>query len=332
MQAIRISQHGGPEALERLELPDPVPTAGQIPVRMTHVGLNHLDIWVRRGVESHRFPLPMVPCSDGVGVREDTGEAVAIVPFSSCDACRFCLSGRHDLCRSYHIRGEGADGLCCERVLLDERDLLPIGRLKPSQAAALPLSLLTAWHMLVGRAGLRPGDRVFVVAGAGGVGSLAIQVARHCGARVVASASTPAKRELCLQLGAEQAFSHDEAVSGVRAWTERQGVDIVVEHVGAATWASSLRTVRWGGTVVTCGATAGHQVELDLRVLFFKQLSLLGSTMGSREEMRRAWQAVQAGAIAPVVDRVLPLSQLGEAHRLLEQREARGKVVVKLDW
>jgi NADPH:quinone reductase-like Zn-dependent oxidoreductase len=300
-------------------------------VRVTHVGLNHLDVWVRRGVAGHSFPLPLIPGSDVAGVREDTGEAVVVFPAAADLTDAPSLAGRPDLSRSYHIRGEGMDGGCCELIAVPEHALLPVGRLRPEDAVSLPLSLLTAWHMLVGRAGLQPGDRVLVHGGAGGVGSLAIQVAVACGARVIATASTEAKRALCTRLGAEAAYAYDDALAGVKSWTGRAGVDVVVDHVGSATFDLSMRAVKWGGTVVTCGATTGHEVTLNLRVLFFKQLSLLGSTMGSHEELRRAWELVQAGRIVPVVDEVLGMTELGRAHALLEERRVAGKVVVTQD-
>jgi len=331
MYAVMVKQHGGAEALERVIVPEPELLPGQVRVRMTHVGLNHLDVWVRRGVAGHRFPLPLIVGSDGVGVREDTGELVALAPFTSCGQCEACAAGHQDRCRAFRIRGEGMDGTCAQWVAAYPYELLSIGGLAPYEAASMPLSLLTAYHMLVARARLAPGDKVLVQSGAGGVGSLAIQVAVACGARVVATASTPAKRERCLALGAEHAWSLDELRGGVRAWTGGAGVDVVVEHVGGTTWDASLRAARWGGTVVTCGATAGHLVELDLRALFFKQLSLLGSTMGSRDDLRRAWELALSGRVKPLVDRVLPMSELGEAHRLLEERQVIGKVVIALE-
>ncbi|MBT3218534.1 MAG: zinc-binding dehydrogenase [Proteobacteria bacterium] len=330
MKAIRIEEHGGPEVLKTVDIDEPQCGHHEVMVEVTHVGLNHLDVWVRKGVEGHPFPLPLISGSDVVGIRTDTGEPTALFPAQSCLVCDACATGRHDLCRKYLIRGEGFDGGCCERIAVPSWQLLPCP-IAPEQAAAIPLSLLTAWHMLVTRARVAPGDLVLVQAGASGVGSLAIQVARLCGARVVATASTEAKRSLCLDLGAEEAWAYEEASSELRRWTKRKGIDIVVEHVGAATWKDSLRALRWGGTLVTCGATAGHKVELDLRVLFFKQLSLLGSTMGSLGEMRQAWQAVTDGRIVPVVDRVLPMSELGRAHELLETRKVGGKVVVHQD-
>lgn len=331
MKAVVVRSHGGPEALEFLEVPEPEVGPGEVLVHVTHTALNHLDVWVRRGVPGHRFPLPLIGGSDIVGRRDDTGEWVAVAPATSCMRCARCLEGRHDLCRDYHIRGEGRDGGLCERVAVPAWQCLPLGdAVGPAEAASMPLALLTAWHMLIGRARLRPSDRVLVQSGAGGVASMAIQVARQAGARVVATVSTEAKRALCLELGAEEAWSHEEAHAARKRWAP-EGVDIVVEHVGGATWDASLRAVRWGGTVVTCGATAGHEVPLNLRVLFFKQLSLLGSTMGSFAEMADAWQAVQAGRIRPVVDRVVPVRDVARGHALLEAREVLGKVVVAVE-
>lgn len=330
MHAIRISAHGGPSALERVEVPAPTLAPGEVRVHVTHVGLNHLDVWVRRGVPGHRFPLPLIPGSDVVGVREDTGERVALHPGFGCGVCARCLSGQHSLCRRYLIRGERTDGGCCEQVCVPQSHLLPCP-LPGEQAAALPLALLTAWHMLVGRARIQAGDRVLVQGGASGVGSLAIQIAALHGARVVATASSEEKRALCRALGAEQAWSYEEAGEAVRAWTGKEGVDIVVEHTGAQTWEQSVRALRWGGALVTCGATSGHQVELDLRALFFKQISLLGSTMGSMGEMVAAWEQVLAGRVRPVLGAVLPMSAIGEAHALLEGRAVGGKVVLTQD-
>lgn len=332
MFAIRIDRHGGPEVLQRVSLPAPVAGPDQVTVRVSHVGLNHLDLWVRRGVPGHRFPLPLVPGSDVVGHCVELDAPVALHPGFGCMGCAACLSGRHDLCRSYMIRGERCDGGMAELVVVPRAQVLPLPPgLAPEQAAALPLALLTAWHMLRTRARARPGDRVVVQAGASGVGSLAIQVARLCGARVAATASTPDKRAACLRLGADQAWSYEEAADAARAWTDKAGVDIVVDHVGAATWPLSQRLLRWGGTYVSCGATTGHQLALDMRAVFFKQLSILGSTMGGMGEMFDAWQAVSDGAIQPVLDRVLPMSELGQAHALLEDRALIGKVVMAQD-
>ncbi len=327
MKAVRIDQHGGGDVLRVVDVPEPIARPGEVIVKVTHVGLNHLDVWVRRGVDSHAFPLPLIPGSDVVGVREDTGDRVVLHPGYGCEQCTTCEYGRHDLCRNYAIRGETVDGGMCERVAVPESHLLPCP-LEPADAAALPLSLLTAWHMLVGRAGIRPGQTVLIQAGASGVGSLAIQIAKLHGADVAVTASTPEKRARCLKLGADHAWAYEETRDRVRDWTSRRGVDIAMDHVGENSWNASVRALARGGTLVTCGATTGHNASIDLRVLFFKQLSLLGCTMGTMDEMREAWAAVSKGVIRPVLDRVLPMTELAEAHRLLENRAIAGKVVV----
>ena len=332
MQAIQISRHGGPEVLHTVTLPEPVGAAGQIGVDVRFVGLNHLDLWVRRGVAGHRFPLPIIPGSDVVGQRVDNGQWVALQPGIGCGACPRCLAGAHDRCRRYAIRGETMDGGLRSRLFVGEAELLPIpAGLDPAQAAAAPLSLLTAWHMLVTRARVRAGDRVLVQAGASGVGIYAIQIARLFGAAVAAVASTPEKRALCAELGAERVWAGEALRDGLRTWTDREGVDLVVDHVGADTWEESLRSLRWGGTYVSCGATTGHEVPLNLRALFFKQLNILGSTMGGMGELREAWAHLCAGRIRPVVGATVPASALADGHALLEGRAVAGKVVVAWD-
>ena len=330
MKAYQIQTHGGAEVLQIVDLPQPRPSDGEVMVRVTHVGLNHLDIWVRRGVDSHHFPLPLIPGSDVVGIREDTGEPVVLHPGFGCLNCPTCDLGQHNLCRNYAIRGETINGGMCERLAVPEEHLLPCP-IDPAKAASLPLSLLTAWHMLVRRAQIRPADKVLIQAGASGVGSLAIQIAKLHGAEVAITASTPEKRQQCLQWGADFAWEYSAIKNEVRNWTNKRGVDIVLDHVGTDTWSTSIRSLCRGGKLVTCGATTGYEAEIDLRVLFFKQLNLLGSTMGTMDDMRDAWTAVTNGQIQPVLDRVLPMSKLDEAHALLERRSVSGKVVVEQD-
>lgn len=332
MRAIRLHRHGGPEVLELVDLPEPPSGEGLLRVEVSHVGLNHLDLWVRRGVPGHRFPLPLTPGSDVVGYCPERGQWVALQPGYGCMSCARCLQGQHALCREYIIRGERGDGGMAEVVCVPASHLLPLPPgLAPEQAAALPLALLTAWHMVSTRARVGPGQRVLVQAGASGTGVYAIQVARLLGARVIATASSEERREACRSLGAELAVPYEEAAPAVREWTDREGVDVAVDHVGASTWESSLRCLRWGGSYVSCGATSGHQVTLDLRALFFKQISVLGSTMGGMGEMQRAWQAVADGQIRPVLDRVMSMRALGEAHARLEARQVVGKLVVAQD-
>lgn len=323
-RAVVIREHGGPEVLrvETQSIPEPGP--GEVRVDVTHLALNHLDLWVRRGVPGHDFGLPRVPGSDVAGTVD--GRPVVLVPSWGCGACPACHAGKQDRCARFRIRGESADGGAATVVVVPESHVLPVpAGLGKAEAASLPLALLTAWHMLVTRAGLRRGERVLVQAGASGVGVMAIQVARLFDAEVHATASTPERRARLEALGAR---AWDYEAVGTRAL---RGFDVVVESVGRATWEHSLRALAWGGRLVTCGATSGAEVGLNLRAVFFKQLSILGSTMGSRADLDEAWAEVLRGRIVPVVDRVLPLSRLGEAHGLLEARGSFGKLVLEQD-
>ncbi|MDP2304399.1 MAG: zinc-binding dehydrogenase [Pseudomonadota bacterium] len=326
---IVIEQHGGPEALRVRALPPLPPTPDLVRVRVTHVALNHLDLWVRKGVPGHSFDLPRIPGSDVAGVLLDpagalpVGTAVVLHPSWGCGTCAVCLDGRQDRCKAFRIRGENTDGGCVTELAVPAWQVLAIPpHLAPQEAVALPLTLLTAWHMLVTRARLGRGERVLVQAGGSGVGVMAIQIALIYGCEVHATASTPERRALLEGMGV-RAWPYDAI--GVRE------VDVVVESVGEATWAGSIRALAWGGRLVCCGATAGPDVRLNLRAVFFKQLEIVGSTMGSTGELLRAWQEVTQGRIRPVVDRVLPLSRIADAHAILEARGAFGKIVLEQD-
>ena len=321
MRAVVIREHGGPEALRVESLDDPTIVDEVAVVEVSHVGLNHLDVWVRRGVEGHDFHLPRVPGSDVAGTH--AGQRVVLHPSWGCQRCARCLAGEQNLCRQFVIRGESADGGCAERVMVPAWQLLPIpDALTTAEASSMPLTLLTAWHMLISRAKLASGERVLVQAGASGVGVMAIQIAKMFGCEVHATASTEAKRSILERLGAK-AWPYEKI--GVRE------VDVVVESVGAPTWPSSSKAVRWGGRIVCCGATGGAEVPLNLRALFFKQISILGSTMGGSGEMIEAWRAVESGRIRPVLDSVMSMARIGEAHTRLENRDVIGKIVVEQD-
>lgn len=323
--AIRIDEHGGPEVLRRVELPTVEPGPGEVRVRVSHVALNHLDVWVRRGVPGHDFGLPRIPGSDVVGHTDD-GRVVALHPSWGCGVCPRCLDGQQNRCPRFRIRGESADGGMVTELAVPSWQLLPVPpAMDPAEAASLPLALLTAWHMLVERAKVRRGDRVLVQAGASGVGTLSIQIAGMLGAEVHATASTPERRARLARLGA-QAWAYEQ-VGG----KELRNFDVVVESVGGDAFGRSIKALGWGGRLVTCGATAGADVPINLRVVFFKQIEILGSTMGTSADMIRAWREVEAGRIKPVVDRELPMSRIGEGHRLLEERQAFGKVVLRQD-
>lgn len=342
MRGVIVREHGGPEALRIEELPDPAAGVGEVLVNVRAVALNHLDVWVRRGVPGHAFPLPLVPGNDVAGVVAElgpgvtgvsVGDEVVLGPGVSCGVCPACLSGRDHRCRSYGILGESRDGGCAEKIAVPRANVFP----KPvnltfEEAAAVPLAFLTAWHMLVDRAEIRPGERVLVHGGGSGVGSAAVQIAKLWGAEVIATAGGVEKGARVKDLGADHVVNtkEEDFVKAVREITGKQGVDVVFEHVGAATWEGSLRSLAWHGRLVTCGATSGHDVPLNLRVLFFKSLSLLGSTMGSQGEVAEILSHVAAGRLRPVVDRVLPLEEIAEGHRLLEERMVFGKVVLRV--
>lgn len=342
MKAVRIHEHGGPECLRIDEIPEPDPAPGEVVVGVRAVALNHLDVWVRRGIPGQTFPLPIIPGSDASGVVAKVGsgvdgwregDEVVIAPGRSCGTCPACLSGNDPLCRRYGIAGESGDGGCAERVAVAARYLLR----KPSDlaftdAAAIPLDFLTAWHMLVTRAAIRPGETVLVQAGGSGVGSSALQIAKLWGLRTITTVGSAAKAARARELGADEVIEYRETdfVAEVKRLTGRRGVDVVVEHVGGDTFERSIRALCRGGRLVTCGATSGHEVKVNLRLVFFKLLSILGSTMGSLAELHEIMRHVEAGRLRAVVDRVLPLERIAEGHQIIEDRMAFGKIVIEV--
>ncbi|HVR42576.1 MAG TPA: zinc-binding dehydrogenase [Thermoanaerobaculia bacterium] len=341
MRAVVIRAHGGLERLELAEVPPPDdPTLAVIEVRA--VGINHLDLWVRRGVPGHEFPLPIIPGSEVSGVIASVprgtegwsvGDEVVVAPGLSCGRCIQCLSGNDPLCREFGILGETRDGGCAERIAVPVRNLVrKPAALSFEEAASIPLDFLTAWHMLVARARLRPGESVLVHAGGSGVGSAGIQIAKLWQARVLTTVGSSGKKERAVALGADEVILYREAdfAAEVRRLTGRRGVDVVLEHVGADTFEGSMRSLARGGRLVTCGATTGADVTINLRLVFFKSLSILGSTMGSLAELHELFAHVEGGRLRPVVDRVLPLEEVAEAHRILENREAFGKIVLRV--
>ena len=340
MQAVVIREHGGPERLELTEVPDPQPRPGVAIVRVRAVALNHLDVWVRRGVPGHKFPLPLITGAEAAGTIEQiesndwkAGDEVIVAPGFSCGHCIACLSGNDPLCAQFGIFGETTNGGAAQLMSVPIRNLIrKPANLSFAEAAALPLDMQTAWHMLVARARLRPGETVLVQAGGSGVGSAAIQIAKLWSARVFATAGSPEKAKRAKELGADVAIEYrsTDFLAEVRTLTGKRGVDVVFEHVGGETFEKSLRALAKGGRLVTCGSTSGAEVNINLRLVFFKLLSILGSTMGSIAELQEIMTHVAAGRLRPVVDRVLPLSKIAEGHRILEAREAFGKIVLQL--
>jgi NADPH:quinone reductase-like Zn-dependent oxidoreductase len=338
MKAVRIHQFGGPEVLTYEDIPDPQPRRDQVLVRVRACSLNHLDVWVRKGLPGVKLPhiLGSDVAGDVVEAGEyvsgvKTGQRVLLAPMHFCGHCEKCVAGLQNQCREFTVLGNAVDGGNCELIAAPAANLIPIpDSLDFNQAASVPLVFVTTWHMLVGRAGIRPGQTVLVLGAGSGVGIAAIQIAKlfHC--RVITTAGNDAKLAKGRELGADYAIDHykQKISEEVRKITNKEGVDIVVEHVGAATWDESVKSLKAGGTLVTCGATTGPNVSIDLRHLFARQLSLLGSYMGTMGELHEVLKHVFAGRLKPVVDRVLPLSEIRAAHEYLEKSEMFGKIVV----
>lgn len=342
MKAVVIAEHGGLEQLQVRDVERPLPGPLEVAVEMHAAAVNHLDVWVRRGVEGVQYPLPIIPGCDGAGVVAELGAGVRdvaegtrvlLAPGLSCGHCDACTSGRENECRHYGILGEHRNGTNAQWIVVPRNNVIPIPEtLAFEDAAALPLAFLTAWHMAVARARIVPGDDVLVHAGASGVGSCAIQIAHSLQARVIATVGSEAKAHLAGELGAEHVILYRDVdfASAVRDLTRKRGVDVILDHVGVDTWEGNVRSLARGGRLVVCGATSGHVVSTNLRYLFFKNLSILGSTMGNKAELLRVLSLVERGVLRPVVDRVVPLERVAEAHERLESRQALGKLVLKI--
>ena len=341
MKAAIFKQHGGPEVLEFADAPDPKPRANEVLIEVKACALNHLDIFVRNGLPGIEIPLPHILGNDIAGVVREVGELVTWVkaddevmvqPGVSCGHCDACLSGRDNLCREYDMIGYRRNGGYAQFVSVPGVNVFP----KPAnisweEAAALPLVTVTAWHMLVGRANIRPGEDVLVHAAGSGVGSVAIQIAKLHGARVITTASSDEKLAKARELGADETinYTRDDWPKEVKRLTERRGVDVVFEHTGSETWVGSISSLKNNGRLVTCGATSGFDARTDLRQVFYRHLTILGSFMGSKAELLEAMKFVRQGKIRGVVDRVLPLSEARQAHELVESRGQFGKVVLQ---
>jgi NADPH:quinone reductase-like Zn-dependent oxidoreductase len=343
MKGIIFSEHGGPEVLRYAEVPEPEIGADEVLIRVRACALNHLDLWVRRGLPGITIPMPHVPGSDIAGevarVGEKVsgvrpGERVVLSPGISCGQCVYCLRGDDNLCRQYTLFGYKVDGGYAEYVASPAVNVIPMpANLSFEEGAAVPLVFLTAWHMLITRAQVKPDETVLVLGAGSGVGSAAIQIAKTVGARVIATAGSEAKLVKARELGADETFLHsiEHWSREVKQLTDRRGVDVVVEHVGDATWQESLASLAVGGRLVTCGATTGYDGKIDLRYLFSRHISILGSYMGSKAELFSVLDLVKRGLVKPVIDTVMPLKEAQEAHERLESREQFGKIVLRVE-
>ncbi|QDU69297.1 zinc-binding dehydrogenase [Engelhardtia mirabilis] len=339
MKALRIHGHGDPSVLRLDDLPDPEPAPGQVLVRVLGVSINHLDLWVRRGMPGFKVEFPRILGCDGTGEVVAVGEGVTafhpgqkvvLEPGYSSGRSEFDLEGLDHLAEDYAIRGEHGDGFDRELVAIEQRYLCPLpDGLDPVRAAAVPLAFLTAWGMIE-RAQLERGETVLVIAGSSGVGSAAIQIASHLGARVLATAGSDAKRQLALDLGAESVIDHHDPdwPREVKRLTDGDGADVVVEHVGPATWSGSMRSLARLGRLVTCGGTTGAKVEITLPHLFIKNQTILGSTMGPASALPQIFDRVARGIYQPVLDAAVPMSEARAAHERLESGGVVGKIVL----
>lgn len=340
MRAVWLQEHGGPEVLEIVDRPAPTRGHGEALIEVRACGLNHLDIWVRLGGK-RGFPLPLIMGSDAAGVVIEAppesglrpGDEVVVYPCEGCGSCASCERGDEQLCAQFKIYGAWTDGGLAEKMVLPARNCLR----KPesldfNQAASVAINYITAWRMLTARACLRPGEKVLIQAAGSGVSTAAIQIARFLGAHVMATSSTPEKLEHARRSGAHEVVNYrSEDVAGrVKEWTEADGVAVVVDHVGQPNWQTDLACLAKGGRLVFCGNTGGPEVELNLTPVYFKGQSLLGSTMGTREELRIVLDLMGQGCLTPVVDRVFGLEEIREAHSYLEGQSQTGKVVMRV--
>jgi NADPH:quinone reductase-like Zn-dependent oxidoreductase len=340
VKALRFHKHGGPEVLQVEELPDPAPGPGEVLVEVKAASVNHIDLWLRGGLPSFPIKLPRIPGADASGVVRSVnqgvlgtkpGQRVLLDPATACGVCEFCGRGDMPLCLQYRIRGEHADGVQCGLVAVPEVMAIPIpDSLSFEAAAAAPLTFLTSWRMMVTRGGVKPCDWVLIHSVGSGIGTACLGIAKLYGARVIATASTDEKCAKAAKIGADIVLNstRDDVVKRVREATGKQGADIVVDYVGKATWNQSLLCAKRGGRIVTCGATSGYDPAEDLRHVFFRQLQILGCTMGNESELASALRCLFQGKLAPVIDSVLPLKDAAEAHRRIEARQTFGKVVL----
>jgi NADPH:quinone reductase-like Zn-dependent oxidoreductase len=340
MKAVRFHEHGGLEVLKYEDAPDPTIQPNEVLVKVKACALNHLDLWLRRGVADWKLPMPHIAGSDISGEvvqtgalvsRIKAGDRVLLCPGISCGQCEACFKGLDSACRSYTLFGVKVDGGYAEYVRAPEVNAIPIpGGLSFDEAAAVPLVFITAWHMLMTRAALRPGEDVLVIGAGSGVGSAAIQIAKLMQARVIAVAGSDAKLEKARQLGADFTINHatQSIAREVRRITEKRGVDVVVDHVGAAVWEACFESLTTYGRFVTCGVTAGHEVKLNLQALFGRQRALLGSYMGSKAELLEALKFIAQGKLRAVIDSVFPLREAAAAQAKMESRDFFGKILL----
>lgn len=340
MNAVLFKEHGGPEKLTFADLPMPTIGTGEVLVRVKACALNHLDIWIRQGNPAYPIPLPHVSGSDIAGVVEQVGAQaegvtvgakVFVSPGLSCWTCEHCLAGRDNFCSTFGIIGAKTHGGYAEYVKVPFRNVLPMPEnLTFEQAAAFPLVSVTASHMLFALAGLQHGETVLIMGAGSGVGSMAIQLAKLAGARVITTVGSDEKIPKAVVLGADAVINHskEKVAERVKLLTEGKGVDVVIEHIGPEVWETCLASLSKGGRLITCGATTGSEVKLDLRYMYSRQFTIKGSYMGTRAELVKAAELMGQKRLIPVIDRTYPLQEARAAQELMLSRKFFGKIVL----
>ncbi len=340
MKAVLFREHGGPEKLSYEDLPMPAIGPDEVLVQVKACALNHLDIWIRQGNPAYPMPLPHVSGSDVAGVVAQVGahaeglafgQRVFVSPGLSCWRCDQCLAGRDNFCRSYGLVGAMTHGGYAEYVKVPFRNVLPISdNLSFEQAAAFPLVSVTASHMLFALAGLQHGETVLIMGAGSGVGSMAVQMAKLAGARVMTTVGSDDKIPKAVILGADAVINHarEKVAERVKLLTEGRGVDVVIEHIGPEVWDTCLDSLARGGRLITCGATTGGDVKLNLRYVFSRQLTIKGSYMGTRAELVKAAELMGQGRLVPVIDRTYPLKEARAAQEQMLSRKFFGKIVL----
>lgn len=344
MRAVAFYEHGGPEVLRLVEdFPEPVLGPDDVLVRVRAAALNRLDLFVRQGLPTLRLPLPHILGADVAGEVAKTGddvtdlevgERVLVNPGLTCGVCEYCAMGEDPLCVDYRILGEHVNGGYAELVVVPARNVVRLPTDFPYEAAAAaPLVYGTAWRLLIGKARVRPGEDVLILGAGSGLSTAAIQIAKLAGCTVFATSSSDEKLRRAKAIGADVLLNYKAMPWSKAVWelTGKRGVDVVLDHVGAATFKDSIRSLRRGGRLLTPGATSGGVFEIDVRYVFMRQISIFGSTMASQREFEEVIKLIFMGRLAPVVDRVFPLAEAPKAHEYLEKGEQFGKVVLRVD-
>ena len=350
MKAWVVQKHGGPEVLAQTEMPAPVPGPLEALIQVEACGLNHLDLWLRKGVPGHTFHLPMIPGGDIAGkvlkygpLPDSTstkdllpvGTPVILNPGISCGRCQACLKGEDFLCKNYGILGETQNGGCAEQIVVPIANLIKRPeKVSATDGASISIPFLTAWSMIHHKAKVQAGETVLIQAGGSGVSVAAIQMSKMIGATVITTVGTAEKAKKSKALGADFVIdykhsSFKDEIKKILSQLGKKGCEVVIDHVGAETFSDSLKSLAWGGRLVTCGATSGSAIQVDLKAIFFKNISIFGTTMGSKADMVRIVQLIGEGKLKPVVDRVYPMTELPLAMEHLETRKAFGKVVLQ---